>query len=51
MVNNKATGVLLNNAGTADFGSTTITSAGARGLDANGTSMSTSQFDAITVTG
>jgi hypothetical protein len=46
-----ATGVLLTNAGTTDFGSTTITSAGAPRLSATGTGMSTSRLDAITVTG
>ena len=53
VVNNSATGVLLTNAGTTDFGTTTITSAGAPGLVASGatTNMSTSTFDAITVTG
>jgi Big-like domain-containing protein/cadherin domain-containing protein/hemolysin type calcium-binding protein len=50
-VSNSATGVLLLNAGTADFGTTTITTAGAKGLDATGTNMSTSTFDGITVTG
>jgi hypothetical protein len=49
VVNNKATGVLLNNAGTTDFGSTTITSDGGPGLSATGTNMSTSEFAAITV--
>ena len=47
-INNKATGVLLNNAGTADFGTTTIISDGAPGLSATGTNMNTSSFDAIT---
>jgi Bacterial Ig domain/Bacterial cadherin-like domain/RTX calcium-binding nonapeptide repeat (4 copies) len=52
VVNNSATGVLLTNAGTTDFGTTTITSIGAPGLVASGTTnMSTSTFDAITVTG
>ena len=52
--NNNATGVLLNNAGTANFtpaGTITITSAGAPGLAATNTNMGTSTFDAITVTG
>jgi Big-like domain-containing protein len=48
VVNNQATGVLLANAGTTDFGSTTITSTGAPGLSATGTNMGTSTFDAIT---
>ena len=53
-INNNATGVLLNNAGTANFtptGTITITSAGAPGLSATNTNMGTSTFDAITVTG
>jgi hypothetical protein len=53
-VTNQATGVLLNNAGTVNFASTStisITTSGARGLDATGTSMGTSTFDDITVTG
>ena len=47
-------GVRLNNAGTVNFGSTgkiSLVTAGARGLDAFGTSMGTSTFDDITVTG
>jgi hypothetical protein len=50
-VNTNAAGVLLTNAGTTDFGSTTITSNGLPGLSASGTNMSTSTFDAITVSG
>lgn len=46
-----AVGVRLANAGTVDFGATAITTTGARGLDATGTSLSTSTFDSITVTG
>ena len=49
-IDNKATGVLLNNPGTTDFGSTTITSDGGPGLSATGANMSTSSFDQITVT-
>ena len=48
-VNNSATGVLLNNAGTVIFAPAsdiTSASAGARGLDASGTAMGTSAFDA-----
>jgi VCBS repeat-containing protein len=55
VVDNDATGVRLNNAGTVNFDSTgtiSITSAGAKGLDAIGTNLgSGSVFDAITVTG
>ena len=51
VVTNKATGVLLTNAGTTDFGTTTITSAGGPGLSATGTNMSTSQFDTIMASG
>jgi len=50
-----ATGVRLNNAGTVDFasaGTISITTAGARALDATATTnMGTSTFDAITVSG
>jgi VCBS repeat-containing protein len=46
-----ATGVRLNNAGTVDFGTTTITTTGARGLDATGTSLGTSTFDSISGAG
>jgi VCBS repeat-containing protein len=53
---NGATGVLLNNAGTVNFtpaSAIDITTNGARGLDATGTSMgaASSTFDSITVTG
>jgi VCBS repeat-containing protein len=53
---NGATGVRLNNAGTVSFApasTITISTAGARGLDATGptTSLGTSRFDAITVNG
>ena len=47
-------GVLLNNAGTVNFvtaSQISITTSGARGLDATGTNMSSSTFDDITVTG
>ena len=47
----EANGVDLNTAGTVDFGSTSITTAGAKALDVTGTNMGTSTFDAITVTG
>jgi hypothetical protein len=46
-------GVRLNNAGTVNFvpaGTVAITTAGAKGLDATGTSLGTSAFDEITVT-
>lgn len=49
-----ATGVRLNNAGTVNFtpaSAISITTTGARGLDAASTNMGTSTFDAITVTG
>ncbi len=50
-----ATGVRLNNAGTANFapaGTISITTSGAKGLEASGTSLGAgSVFDAITVTG
>jgi Bacterial Ig domain/Bacterial cadherin-like domain/RTX calcium-binding nonapeptide repeat (4 copies) len=46
-----ASAVSLANAGTVDFGSTTITKVGAKGLDAGTTNMGTSTFDQITVTG
>ncbi|MDQ3933344.1 MAG: Ig-like domain-containing protein [Actinomycetota bacterium] len=52
---NTATGVRLNNAGTVNFnptGQTSITTSGAKGLDAIGTNMgSGSTFDDITVSG
>ena len=47
-------GVLLNNAGTVNFasaGTISITTAGAKALSATGTSMGTSVFDDIAVTG
>ncbi|HEU0316169.1 MAG TPA: hypothetical protein VFR49_02500, partial [Solirubrobacteraceae bacterium] len=44
-----ATGVLLTNAGTVDFGSTSISTVTGRGLDATGTNMSSSSFDSISV--
>jgi hypothetical protein len=47
-----ATGILLNNnAGTVDFGTTSVTTAGGRAIDASGTNMSTSTFDSVTTTG
>jgi hypothetical protein len=54
VVSNKATGVLLSNAGTVDFkgqsSQISLTSDGGPGLSALGTNMATSQFDDITVT-
>jgi hypothetical protein len=47
-------GVLLNNAGTVNFttaSTISITTAGAKGLDATGTAMNNSTFDEIIVTG
>ena len=49
-----AIGVRLNNAGTVQFasaGTTTVTTSGAKALDAAGTNLGSSTFDAITVTG
>ena len=46
-----ATGILLNNAGTVDFGTTGVTTAGGEAIDATGTNMSTSTFDSVTTTG
>jgi hypothetical protein len=54
-IDNKATGVLLNNADTVNFtasGTISITTTGGRGLDATGTAMGAgSVFDDITVSG
>jgi Bacterial Ig domain len=54
VVANKATGVLLSNAGTVDFGGDTsqvsISSDGGPGLNATGTNLNTSQIDDVTVT-
>jgi hypothetical protein len=52
--NSGAPGVRLNNAGTVNFhsaGTISVTTSGAKGLDAAGTNVGTSTFDAITVTG
>jgi Bacterial Ig domain/RTX calcium-binding nonapeptide repeat (4 copies)/Cadherin domain len=54
VVDNRATGVRLNNAGTVVFAPASqisITSAGAPGLVASGTALGTSAFDNVTVTG
>jgi hypothetical protein len=51
---NGATGVRLNNAGTVTFaptGTIAITSANAAGLDTSGTTLGTSTFDTVNVTG